>query len=78
MAAFTVKECRERLQIWLAAEVAIASGQSYAIDNRRLERANLAQVREQIKFWQQELIKAEAALAGRNRRRTIRVMPRDL
>lgn len=76
--AFTVTECRERLQIWLDAEAAIASGQSYSIDNRRLERANLAQVREQIKFWRNELSKAEAASSGRGRRRTMRIVPRDL
>lgn len=76
--AFTVQECRERLQMWLAAESAIANGQSYAIDNRRLERANLAQVREQIKFWQKELAKAESLSNGRSRRRTVRIVPRDL
>lgn len=76
--AFTVKECKERLQMWLDAEAAIASGQSYSIDNRRLERANLSQVREQIKFWQNELIKAEARESGRGRRRVTRIVPRDL
>lgn len=75
---FTVIQCIERLEIWLEAEAAIASGQSYMIDNRRLERANLAQVREQIKFWQRELTKAEAAANGRSRRRTMRIVPRDL
>lgn len=75
---FTVIQCIERLEIWLEAEAAIASGQSYMIDNRRLERANLAQVREQIKFWQNELTKAEAAANGRSRRRTMRIVPRDL
>lgn len=76
--AFTVKECRERLKIWLDAEAAIAAGQSYMIDNRRLERANLSQVREQIKFWQKELAKAEARENGRGRRRVTRIVPRDL
>ena len=64
--------------MWLDAEAAIASGQSYMIDNRRLERANLAQVREQIKFWQNELAKAKAAINGKGRRRTMRIVPRDL
>lgn len=73
-----MRECRERLRIWLDAEAAIASGQSYMIDNRRLERANLAQVREQIKFWRNELQKAESAINGRGRRRITRIMPRDL
>ncbi|WP_041076938.1 DUF6148 family protein [Bacillus sp. OxB-1] len=76
--AFSVTEVKKRLQIWLDAEEAIAKGQSYMIDNRRLERANLAQVREQIKFWQKELVKAEAAVTGRGSRRVTRVVPRDL
>lgn len=76
--AFTVAQCNERLKIWLDAESKIASGQSYIMDNRRLERANLAQVREQIKFWQNELAKAEATANGRSRRRTMRIVPRDL
>ena len=76
--AFSVEEVRRRLQIWLDAEEAIAKGQSYSIDNQRMERANLAQVREQIKFWQKELFKSEAAATGRGRRRVIRVVPRDL
>lgn len=76
--AFTVTECRERLQIWLKAEEAIASGQSYVIDNRRLERANLAQVREQIKFWKKELATAQAGANGKSRRRAVRIVPRDL
>lgn len=76
--AFSVAQCNERLQIWLDAEAAIASGQSYMIDNRRLDRASLAQVREQIKFWQNELAKAQLAANGRSRRRTIRIVPRDL
>lgn len=64
--------------MWLEAETAIATGQSYTIDNRRLDRANLAQVREQIKFWQKELAKAESLSKGRSRRRTVRIVPRDL
>lgn len=76
--AFTVEEVQKRLQIWLNAEEAIAKGQSYSIDNQRLERANLAQVREQIKFWQKELSKSEAAATGRGRRRVTRIVPRDL
>ncbi|MFJ7953952.1 DUF6148 family protein [Lysinibacillus sp. NPDC096418] len=76
--AFTVEEVKKRLQIWLNAEEAIAKGQSYSIDNQRLERANLAQVREQIKFWQRELVKVEASASGRGRRRVTRIVPRDL
>ncbi|MGE6601506.1 DUF6148 family protein [Lysinibacillus fusiformis] len=76
--AFSVQEINKRLQMWLDAEEAIANSQSYSIDNRRLERANLAQVREQIKFWKKELIQAEEKLSGRSKRRVMRVVPRDL
>lgn len=76
--AFSVEQCNSRLQMWLEAETAIATGQSYTIDNRRLDRANLAQVREQIKFWQKELAKAESVSNGHSRRRTVRIVPRDL
>lgn len=76
--AFTVEQCRERLKIWLDAEQAIASGQSYYIGGRRLERANLAQVREQIKFWKNELALAESKTFGKGRRRVTRIVPRDL
>ncbi|AVK87087.1 hypothetical protein C3943_22160 [Lysinibacillus sp. B2A1] len=64
--------------MWLDAEEAIAKGQSYSIDNQRLERANLAQVREQIKFWQKELSKSESVASGKGRRRVTRIVPRDL
>jgi len=76
--AFTVAKCEERLQLWLNAEAAIATGQSYLIDGRRLERANLAQVREQIKFWKREFAAAQARANGKSRRRAVRIVPRDL
>jgi len=76
--AFSVEEIKKRLQMWLDAEEAIAKGQSYSIDNQRVERANLAQVREQIKFWKKELATADAKATGRGRRRVMRVVPRDL
>lgn len=76
--AFSVEEIKKRLQMWLDAEEAIAKGQSYSIDNQRVERANLAQVREQIKFWKKELAAADAKLTGGSRRRVMRVVPRDL
>lgn len=76
--AFSVVECNERLQMWLKAEAAIATSQNYEIAGQKIDRANLAQVREQIKFWQNELAKAQAKASGKGRRRTVRVVPRDL
>lgn len=71
---WTEEEVRERIRMWLDAEAAVATGQAYQIGSRKLDRANLYQVREQIRFWQKELMK----LQGKRQRRVTRVVPRDL
>lgn len=45
-------DAQTRLQAWLDAEEAISNGQSYAIGDRSLTRANLSEVVERISFWQ--------------------------
>ncbi len=71
---WTEEEVKERLRMWLDAEAAVATGQAYQIGSRRLDRANLYQIREQIRFWMKELQKVQ----GGRRRRVTRVVPRDL
>lgn len=71
---WTEEEVKERLKMWLDAEAAVATGQAYQIGSRRLDRANLYQIREQIRFWMKELQKVQ----GGRRRRVTRVVPRDL
>lgn len=79
MSAFTIEQIKESLDIWLKAERAIATSQSYQLGTRKLERADLGEVRRQIEFWKRELYIAEAQAAKRSsRRRIMRVMPRDL
>lgn len=73
--AFSLAVIQQRLSMWLEAEEMIAKGQSYTMDNRKLERANLAEVREQIKFWQLEEQKAIRITRGH---RAFRVVPRDI
>jgi uncharacterized protein DUF6148 len=51
MAGITLAQAEAQLSAWIAASTAIASGQSYSIAGRSLTRANLADVLEQIKFW---------------------------
>lgn len=41
-----------RLQQWLDAEEAVSKGQAYSIGDRSLTRANLADIRASIQFWQ--------------------------
>ncbi len=51
MAVFTKEICQKKLNTWLAAEEAIATGQSYQIGSRMLTRADLKQVREEMEYW---------------------------
>lgn len=76
MAAWTKQEAKEMLLIWIEAEKAVASGQSYKIGTRSLERANLGEIAERIKFWRNEL---ETLENGKGRgARVLRAVPRDL
>lgn len=61
--------------MWLDAEAAVATNQSYEIDNRKFVRANLAEIREQIKFWQEQEAKSIRAKKGR---KSMRIVPRDI
>ena len=80
MAAISAAKAREHLDVWLEAESAIATGQSYQIGNRSLTRANLADVRRQIDYWRGLVERAEAEEAGAKLRavRAYRIVPRDL
>ena len=60
MAVFTKEICQKKLNTWLAAEEAIATGQSYQIGSRMLTRADLKQVREEMEYWAGKLAEAEA------------------
>lgn len=71
---FTQEVALRKLEMWLAAEDAVATGQSYSIGGRSLTRVNISEIRNQIKYWQKELKIAQ----GRGSRRVTRVVPRDL
>lgn len=51
MAGLTLLQAENQLSAWLAADTAVAQGQSYAIGTRSLTRANAAEIRENIQFW---------------------------
>lgn len=51
MAGITLAMAEARLTEYLAAEVAVLSGQSYKIGERQLNRANLAEIQAGIKIW---------------------------
>lgn len=51
MAGITQAQADAQLTLWLAADAAVASGQSYAMGGRSLTRANAAEIRQNIEFW---------------------------
>ena len=77
MAIFSKDICKEKLKTWMAAEDAIATGQSYQIGTRMLTRASLKQVREQIEYWAGRLAEAEAAEQRGGRNRIFQFVPKD-
>lgn len=50
MAMFSVELCQRKVKLWLAAEEAVATGQEYQIGTRKLTRADLKAVREELEY----------------------------
>lgn len=78
MAVFSKKICEQQVNIWLEAERAIATGQSYQIGTRMLTRADLKAVREELEYWAGKLAEADAEEKCGGRNRAYRFVPRDL
>ena len=78
MSAFTLETAQKHLEAWLEAEIAVTTGQSYTIGSRQLDRANLYQIREQIKYWRSEVEKLLSQSKGKGRNRVFRIVPRDM
>ena len=70
----SIEEARENLTMWLDAERAISTGQSYKIGTRSLSRADLSMVASRIAFWRNEIEKLENGQRGL---RVVRAVPRD-
>lgn len=74
MGGITIEIAREHLNTWLDAEAALATSQSYTIGTMSLTRADLKNVREQIKYWNDMVTKLECP-GGRGR--VYRAIPMD-
>lgn len=78
MAGITLATAQTKLDAWLAADAAVASGQEYEIWDgdmrRRLKRADAAEIRTNIDFWDGKVKALTPASAG-GRRRTRYVVP---
>jgi hypothetical protein len=51
MAGITLADAQAQLDVWMAANTAVASGQSYTIGTRQMTKVDAAEIREQISFW---------------------------
>lgn len=51
MAGITLAQAEAQLAVWVAANTAVASGQSYSIGSRQLTRVNSKEILEQLEFW---------------------------
>lgn len=55
MAGITIDIAEARLALWLEADAAVSAGQSYAVDigtsRRSLTRADAAEIRRNIDYW---------------------------
>jgi len=74
----TMEVAKQHLNVWLEAEMAVATGQSYTIGSRSLTRANLTEIRNAITYWKNWVDKLETAEKQGGRNKIKRVVPRDL
>lgn len=75
MGEVTLEHAKHMVHIWLAAEEAVSTGQSYKIGTRSLTRANLSEIADRITYWENRVAAIENGSRGR---RVYRAVPRDL
>lgn len=71
MAGITVGQAQAQLDLWVAANTAVAGGQRYIIKDRELYRTDAAEIRNQIDYWD-----AMVKRLSRTRSRTRYVVPK--
>ena len=69
---------KKHLDAWLTAELEVTTHQSYTIGSRSLTKANLSEIRQQIKSWRNQVARLENIEKRGGRNRVFRAVPRDL
>lgn len=54
--ALTLTQAQTALDAWIAADLAVAKGQSYSMNGRTLTLANVKEIREQIQYWERRVL----------------------
>ncbi len=78
MAIISKEVAQRHLEMWLEAEAAVSTGQSYQIEQMQLTRASLKQIRETIIFWENKVAEAEREERSRGRNRMYHFSPHDV
>ena len=78
MAGITLETAQRHLNAWLEAEIAVTNSQSYTIGSRVMTKADLAEIRNTIDYWNKKVIALENAKKRGGRNRAYRAVPRDL
>lgn len=68
-----LEEAKAHLEAWKAADLAVATGKSYRIGSQQLQRADVAEIRGQINYWQKQVNK----LSGAKQRKIFYGVPID-
>jgi len=64
MAAWTLAQAQAKVTEWMTAETKVAEGQAYSIAGRMMTRADLREIREEIKFWGAQVERLELAASS--------------
>jgi hypothetical protein len=59
--ALTLMQAQTALDAWIAADLAVARGQSYSMNGRSLTLANTREIREQIQYWERRVATMQSA-----------------
>ena len=72
MSAIPLSVAEAKLATWLAAEDGVALGQSFTTDTgRSLTRADLADIRAQIEYWERKIAQIKGIAQGSQRQRRV-------
>ena len=59
--SLTLSQAQASLNAWIAADLAVARGQSYSMNGRSLTLANTREIREQIQYWERRVATMQSA-----------------
>jgi hypothetical protein len=71
MTGLTLALAQERLAGWLAADAGLQDGQTVKYNDQLLTRADAAEVRNNIDYWQRKCQELASSEKGRGRSRTV-------